>query len=255
MFFLWRRPGMTTEEFQRYYEERHTHHNAQYRPASADYRRNFPDPDDPWTDQEQLAHLGGFDVMTENWYPERASFEGVLAAVRQSPARERIAEDETRFEIREKKKVFAADEIGSPAYDSPEYELAATRNEDARFKLVRCVRRAEGLSGADFRTRYEASEGPHIQTIFANSIDCRRSYLMFSDPLSFVGSHDAPSPADESCFDCDVVEEIWYGSRDAATSDVARYREWLTKEKSLVSDAARSPLVVMREYRTARPNR
>lgn len=253
VFFLWRRHGMTAQEFLNYYEDKHAHNNQKVRPASADYRRNYPRSEDPWTDAAGLAKLGGFDVMTENFYPERAAFQNVLDIMVRSPAAHRINEDEARFEIRDRKKVFVVREIPTLEFGSPDYEPAARRNESAGFKLVRYVKRAENIAHADFREQYETVRVPAMTRLFANSLDYRRSYLLFEDPLTFNGPQETPTPIARASFPCEMIEEIWYESREAAAGDHARFVAGVSSAAGAALEASGSALVVVQEHRMPRP--
>jgi hypothetical protein len=254
IFFLWRKEGMTPSEFRDYYEQRHAKNNQKVRPASADYRRNYPMINDPWTDAGGLARLGGFDVMSENSYPDRSRHEKVLEVMSRSPEAPLIHEDEAKFEIRDKKKVFVCREIPTHEYDSSGYQMAAIRNEHAKFKLVRYVHRADGLTPAAFEDQYEGTRVPVMADIFSNSLDYRRNYLLFEDPLTFNGPQEKPTPIERASFACDLVEQIWYESREAAKVDYARFLDSVrVNDGSRRPDALNSPLVVVNEYRLPRP--
>jgi hypothetical protein len=254
VYFLWRRAEMTPEEFIRYYEEKHTDNNARIRPASKDYRRNYPVLNDPWTDAAGLMGLGGFDVMAENWYADRTGFAAVWNAITRSPGKELIAADEARFEIRDRKRVFVADEVGAPSFGTESYERRAIHNEQGKFKFVRFVAKVSSLASAEFRHRYEAVVAPRVAGVLKGSIDYRRSYLRFDDPMSFTGSHDAAVPAHEGSFGCSLIEEIWYADRATAAAELADPKTSLrVGEGATIVDPDRSLIVVMTEHRTARP--
>jgi hypothetical protein len=253
MFFLWRRQGMSAAEFRNYYEDKHAHNNQKVRPASADYRRNYPAAEDPWTDAPGLAKLGGFDVMTENFYPDRAAFQKVLDIMIRSPAAKLIEEDEARFEIRDRKKVFVVHEVPTLDFASSDYEAAARHNEIARFKFVRYVRRAENLTPGEFRDSYEKTRAPAMTAIFANSIDYRRNYLQFEDALTFNGPQETPTLIERTTFPCDMIEEIWFESREAAEADHARFVSQLRSAPGANLEAPGSPIAVVREHRMPRP--
>jgi hypothetical protein len=252
MFFLWRREGMTTEEFQRYYEERHAHHNQRVRPASADYRRNYPVMDDPWTDIGGLSKLGNFDVVTENWYPNRGSFENVLDIMVRSPAAKSVVEDELRFEQRERKTVVVTDEVPTlDYYGAADYEESAKRNDRATFKLMRFVWLK---NGADARSKYAAIRGDTVDAAFAGSLDRRRNYLCYDDPISFTGPQEEPRKVDRNHLRCDIVEEFWYSDRASAVADEAAIQRLKLDLRSteVEEDAT---LAVVREFRMPRPAR
>jgi hypothetical protein len=253
MFFLWRRQGMSVPEFRDYYENKHAHNNQKLRPASADYRRNYPEVDDPWTQAQDLARLGGFDVMTENFYPERAAFQKVLDVMVRSSAARLIEADEARFEVRERKKVFVVDEVPTVDYSSLDYEATARRNETARFKLVRYVQRARSLTPAEFRDQYERTRAPMLGGIFGSNIDYRRNYLQFQDALTFNGPQERPTPIERSTFPCDMIEEIWFASRAAAASDHARFVAQARTGLGADLESPGSPLAVVQEHRMPRP--
>jgi len=250
IYFMWRRADMSCADFAHYYEDKHTHNNARIRPASKDYRRNYPLPDSPLSDRGALARLGDFDVMSENSYVDRAGFAVVLDAIRQSPARELIAEDEARFEIRESKRVFVVDERGGLTPDAADYEARALRNEAKRVKLLRFLTRSSLTPLAEFRERYETEQVPVIAGLLDGCIDYRRNHILFDDPMSFAGSHHAPTPADETTFPASLVEEIWFDSEDAAAQGRRRLAT-LAADPLVVLDA--TCLLAVTECRTPRP--
>lgn len=243
LFFLRRREGMSAADFQDYYEEKHALHNQRLRPASADYRRNYPRVGDPLTQGPLPVHLRTFDVMTENWYAERAAFENIFDIMVRSPAARSVEEDEARFEIRAEKRIIVAEEVLSPASGT----LAPAWNDRAGFKLIRFVT-SQHPPSPDFRADYEANRAPLIDDMFSESIDLRRSYLKFDDPLSFIGPQESSRVIRHEDFPCDLIEEIWYESRAAAQSDRDRCRG-----RKAAAGLEHSSLIVVDECRTPRP--
>jgi EthD domain len=246
---------MSATEFSQYYEERHAQSNQRLRPASADYRRNYPDLGDPWTQRDKLSELGGFDVMTENWYSSRAAFENVLSVMTRSSVSATIMEDEARFEIRERKKVFAVEETPTLDYESGAHEAWAQRNEAGGFKIVRYVTAPFGMPSKEFRSHYEEWVATGSAEIFSRAFDRRRNYLLFDDPLTFNGPQERPSAITHGSFGCDLIEEFWYPDRKAATPDIEQYASIAGHTASSEGIRPRAFLVIVREHRMARPAR
>jgi uncharacterized protein (TIGR02118 family) len=110
--FLKRKPGMTQEAFERYYETCHAPLILSIAPQVCDYRRNFlrtegaivvpglPAPD--------------FDVVTELWYPDEAAFAAAMAAFTDPVNAKRIADDEENVFDRRYTRFYAVDEHRSP---------------------------------------------------------------------------------------------------------------------------------------------
>lgn len=251
MFCLWRRPGLTPEQFRHYYEDVHVHNNQKVRPASADYRRNYPDPADPLTDMAGLARLGSFDVMTENWYPDRKRFEAVLQAFVNSPATPAIVEDEAQFEVRDRKLVFVVSESPTFEYGSSEYEKRAMRNDRAGYKLLRFVSKHRGQTPADFRSEYEAGVAAQIAEQFGSAFDYRRNYLLFDDPLTFRGPQESPSRIERERFPADLVEEFWFDNREGALRDVENLKG--REFGAAISGSHDAATIAVREHRLRRP--
>lgn len=111
--FLKRKPGMSQEAFERYYETRHAPLILSIAPQICDYRRNFlltegaivvpglPAPD--------------FDVVTELWYPDEAAYAAALAAFTDPVNAKRIADDEENVFDRAYTRFYLVKESCSPA--------------------------------------------------------------------------------------------------------------------------------------------
>jgi hypothetical protein len=137
---------------------------------------------------------------------------------------------------------------------SADYERRAARNEQGGFKLVRFVAKTRSLDPAEFRRRYEAEAAPRLAEALRDNIDYRRNYLLFDDPMSFTGSHDASVPANEQSFSCNLIEEMWYADRAAMGAGFAELEaSHRCAAHEAIVDIDRSLTVVMAEHRTSRP--
>jgi hypothetical protein len=95
LFFMKRRPGMTVQAFQDYYENHHAPLCATYSSGLHRYMRRFlepqPNPDTGVSDELE------FDVITELWFDDEATFRGTLKYLRTSVMPEAVVEDENRL--------------------------------------------------------------------------------------------------------------------------------------------------------------
>jgi len=103
MAFLKATPGMDRSRFARYYEEKHAPLILEIMPAIIDYRRNY-----------LPQSVAGFDVITEIWFEDRASFDAAMAVATAHPASELIASDEANFLDRAATVVVLPEEHGGP---------------------------------------------------------------------------------------------------------------------------------------------
>jgi hypothetical protein len=202
IFFLWRKDGLSSEQFAEYYENRHAPLGASLSPPMTDYRRNYP----KWRHDVE-ATLGGFDVMTEIWHDARATFEKQLKTMQVSPAKEIISEDEARFIDRGRQLFVTVDEHSSSgeAQGRGISKQAGTRLR----KIVRFVRAPRDLDSAAFLAAYERQLLHEHHGELANFVDYRRNYALFDDPFSFAGGHHKMTKPDESVRFFDLIEELW----------------------------------------------
>lgn len=91
--FLAKKPGLTTAAFIDYYENHHVPLVCSLGAPPPTYRRNYLRRDAPLLPGDAI----GFDVVTEQAFPDRAAFESWLALVQAPGNRERVQEDEARF--------------------------------------------------------------------------------------------------------------------------------------------------------------
>lgn len=102
---LKRREGLTLDEFIAYYEAHHRLIGEKYlNGAAVHYARRFLRPiDDSGVPTD-------YDVVTEVWFADRASFDAALALLMQPEAAAEIAADEERLFDRSKIRMFAVEE-------------------------------------------------------------------------------------------------------------------------------------------------
>jgi uncharacterized protein (TIGR02118 family) len=102
------KPGMSREDFVRYYETRHAPLIRSLLPQIVEYRRNFIDLEGAFIFEG--ASAPDFDVITEIWYQDRAAYDAMVATVMKPEIDKQIAEDEARFLDRSKTRMFVVDE-------------------------------------------------------------------------------------------------------------------------------------------------
>jgi hypothetical protein len=109
---LKRRDGLSLDEFIAYYEDHHRRIGEKYlRGGAVRYVRRFLRPLD------DIGDPTDYDVVTEIWFPDRASFEATLSALKRPQAAAEIAADEERLFDRSKIRMFKVEEHES-AMDS-----------------------------------------------------------------------------------------------------------------------------------------
>ena len=95
LLFMKRRPGMTFEAFQDYYENHHVPLCEKYTSGVSRYLRRFvtPHPNPETSASEELQ----FDVITELWFEDEAVFRGTVQYLATSIMPDEIVEDEKRL--------------------------------------------------------------------------------------------------------------------------------------------------------------
>ena len=95
LLFLKRRPGMTMEAFQDYYENHHVPLCAKYTSGLSRYMRRFltphPNPETGATGELQ------FDVITELWFDDEVTFRSTVQYLSTSLMPDEVVEDEKRL--------------------------------------------------------------------------------------------------------------------------------------------------------------
>ena len=95
LLFMKRRPGMTFEAFQDYYENHHVPLCEKYTSNVSRYVRRFltPHPNPETGATEELP----FDVITELWFEDEAIFRGTVEYLATSIMPDEVVEDEKRL--------------------------------------------------------------------------------------------------------------------------------------------------------------
>ncbi len=106
LLFLKRRPGMTFEAFQDYYENHHVPLCLKYASGMSRYVRRFvtPHPHAEKGTNEELP----FDVITELWFEDETVFRGTVRYLTTGSLPDEIIEDEKRLFDREKTRIATA---------------------------------------------------------------------------------------------------------------------------------------------------
>jgi hypothetical protein len=95
LLFMKRRPGMSLEAFQDYYENHHAPFCAKYASGISRYVRRYltpqPNPDTGATGELQ------FDVITELWFEDEAVFRGTVKYLSTSVMPDEVVNDEKQL--------------------------------------------------------------------------------------------------------------------------------------------------------------
>jgi hypothetical protein len=95
LLFMKRRPGMSLEAFQDYYENHHAPLCVKYASGISRYVRRFitphPNPETGATQELQ------FDVITELWFEDEATFRGTVDYLAKSIMPDEVIADEKRL--------------------------------------------------------------------------------------------------------------------------------------------------------------
>jgi uncharacterized protein (TIGR02118 family) len=100
LMFMKRRPGMSFEAFQDYYENHHAPLCQKYASGISRYMRRFitPHPNPETGANEELQ----FDVITELWFEDEATFRGTVKYLATSIMPDEVVEDEKQLFDRSK---------------------------------------------------------------------------------------------------------------------------------------------------------
>jgi EthD domain len=111
LLFLKRRPGMSVEAFQDYYENHHAPLCVKYASGMKRYERRFltPHPNPETGATEELA----FDVITELWFDDETTFRNTVTYLSTSKMPEAVVEDEKRLFDRSKTRMATVVEYAS----------------------------------------------------------------------------------------------------------------------------------------------
>jgi len=92
LLFMKRRPDITVEAFRDYYENSHAPLCAKYSAGVSRYIRRYVDPR-PHPETGPASEMD-FDVITELWFDDEATFNGTLGYITTSVMPDNIIEDE-----------------------------------------------------------------------------------------------------------------------------------------------------------------
>jgi hypothetical protein len=111
LLFMKRRPGMSVEAFQDYYENHHAPLCVTYASGMKRYERRFltahPNPDTGAT--EELP----FDVITELWFDDETTFRNTVTYLSTSKMPQAVVDDEMRLFDRSKTRMATVVERAS----------------------------------------------------------------------------------------------------------------------------------------------
>lgn len=106
------RSDLSRAEFIRYYETRHVPLMRSILPETLEYRRNYIQLEGAFIYPGTSAP--DFDVITEMWYANRASYDRMMAIATRPEVAQRIAADEENFLDRSRTRMFLVEERGAP---------------------------------------------------------------------------------------------------------------------------------------------
>ena len=106
---MWRRPGMSADEFRDHYENSHRLIGERVLAGYAShYVRRYAEPFDGNAGQADP------DVVMEIWFPDRARLDAFFKSIADNPAiAAEIAEDEERLFDRDRMRSYIVDEVES----------------------------------------------------------------------------------------------------------------------------------------------
>lgn len=109
--FLKRRPGMSLEEFRRYYEEHHAPFGVKMLlPEVRRYFRRYVTPmEHPVTGETQTGF--DYDVVMETWFDDKEAFDRTMARLASPEIAAEIAKDEERLFDRSRIQSVIVDEV------------------------------------------------------------------------------------------------------------------------------------------------
>jgi hypothetical protein len=111
LIFLKRRPGMSVEAFRDYYENRHARLCEKYTTGVTRYMRRFLDPlPNPETGRNDELP---YDVITELWFDDEATFEATVKYVSTSVMPGEVIADEMNLFDRGKSRIATVVECES----------------------------------------------------------------------------------------------------------------------------------------------
>lgn len=105
--FLTKRPGMETQEFIDYYENHHVPLICSLAPPPPVYKRSYLQRGDEFNMEDPAI---GFDVVTEQVFPDRAALLAWLAKLSASGTGEQVVADEKNFLDRSRYWAYVVDE-------------------------------------------------------------------------------------------------------------------------------------------------
>lgn len=106
-----RKAGLSRAELIDYYENRHVPLIRSLVPEIRDYRRSYVDT----SVSVPFAAVPDFDVITEIWFDDQASYDRFLERCADPDIARRVAEDEENVFDRSATRLFAVEEMGDGA--------------------------------------------------------------------------------------------------------------------------------------------
>jgi uncharacterized protein (TIGR02118 family) len=111
IFMLKRRPGMSREEFVRYYESTHAKLGEKHVVNAARYvRRYLQGLPEPFTG---TVREPDYDVITELWFDDQADMDVAMSHLLEAEVSQEITRDEENLFDRSRNRVYLVEEVDS----------------------------------------------------------------------------------------------------------------------------------------------
>ena len=202
-----KKPEMSADAFKSYYETRHVPLLMGLIPRFTDYRRNFVLPG-----AVQPAHIKdaapppSFDVITEVWFKDQATFDKLIQDLKDPKIGDPIAKDEENFFDRGRMVIFAMEEHTTPANELG--NGVGAPDDGSMVKIVIMMKRRPGMSRKDFIDYYETNHAPLATKHLRMVAGYRRSYMIPGSTFDAGHIANVPPPPE-----IDVMTEMWFRTK------------------------------------------
>ena len=192
---LTRRPDLSVEAFEAYYENNHSRILEELMPDARRYLRRYV--------RHERNPFGGdarvpFDCVTELWCASREEFAACASSLSDPAAYQRLYRDEENLFASHDNPLFSVAEVES---DLPGHDADSARD---AFKIVFIVRRNPELDTQQFRHLYEEQYRPLEEKAFAGAIKYVRRYVQTE--INPVIGQPIEIPFD-------AMVEVWWNTR------------------------------------------
>jgi hypothetical protein len=197
-----RKPGMSRADFINYYEANHARLVRKSFPLILEYRRNFVDLDRSFI--VPGIESPDFDVITEIWYRDKASYKEMLATHYKAGLQEVIEADERNFMDQTMTRMFRVEEYGAVHPNSDLPPSIGTPSGAGLFKVISLLTAKAGMPRQEYIDYYENHHSKLIWSLFPWMVEYRRNHIDLDGALIFPNAR-APGFS--------TVTEQWFKNR------------------------------------------